>query len=321
MLFKHNQVRPVFKTKAKPKFEAPAKSKLDWLGTVFKLSALCVFVFYLYGYGAAVGYAGHFGIPQSALISSPSDLLGIASETLLHQTLHFFNTSGVFAYIWSVLKSTVSLFLIYGLLFALLWFAIITIVKNERRRAYLSRITNSIFPAAIVQLNESLFKTFVRSIWHGILFVTANLAAQSALLFAIFAVFIGVVSVTIIGYSAARSHAEQDIIRPINCASIHSRVQFLDSLEKQNTAKSAGTKAAPTEKRANCVKVTFTDAKGTKTIAGRSVIAGSDYILVYETNGKATRIPLKAAVVEAADDDVLKEVELQKNKIAASKAQ
>ena len=147
------------------------------------------------------------------------------------------------------------------------------------------------------------------------------LAGLSAFVFAIFFVFSLFLLAPITGYQAASRHAEIEIIRPTKCSSLQTREQAIAVIDKQKAETLAGVKHQPTEAKASCVKVTYADDKGTKTIVGRSVIAGSDYILIYETNGKATRIPLKAAVVEAADDDVLKEVELQKNKIAASKAQ
>ena len=69
-MIKYKQVKPVFKSSVQAKAVEPVKSRFDWLATVFKLSALFVLGIYLYGYGAAVGYASYFGIPQSALYSA-----------------------------------------------------------------------------------------------------------------------------------------------------------------------------------------------------------------------------------------------------------
>lgn len=312
---KYKQAKPVFKTGVQTKAVEPVKSKFDWLATVFKLSALFVLGIYLYGYGAVVGYAGYFGIPQSALFSSSSDLLGIASETLLHHTLYFFNTGGVFGYLWLILKSTFNTVLLYGLLVACVWFAIITIGKSKRARDYLRSVLCSIFPEAKIQLSESVFKSFIRSIWHGILFVIASLTGQIAIICILFLVFTLFLTAAVFGYYAAVNHAGLDIIRPKKCDAIQTNAQFIDTLEKQKAAKLAVTALVPAEHTANCIKVTYSDTKGSKTIAGRSVLAGSDYVLVYELNGKTTRIPLKTAVIETADDAVLKEVELQNAKL------
>ena len=189
-MIKYKQAKPVFKTSIQAKVNEPEKSKFDWLATVFKLSALFLLGIYLYGYGAVVGYAGYFGIPQSALFSSSSDLLGIASETLLHHTLYFFNTGGLFGYLWLILKSTFNTVLLYGLLVACVWFAIITIGKSKRARHYLRSVLSSIFPEAQIQLSESVFKSFIRSIWHGILFVIASLTGQITIICILFLVFI-----------------------------------------------------------------------------------------------------------------------------------
>lgn len=314
---KYKQAKPVFKTGVQAKAQEPEKSKFDWLATVFKLSALFLLGIYLYGYGAVVGYASYFGIPQSALFNSSSDLLGIASETLLHHTLYFFNTGGVFGYLWLILKSTFNTVLMYGLLVACVWFAIITIGKSKRARDYLRSVLSSIFPEAQIQLSESVFKSFIRSIWHGILFVIASLTGQIAIICILFLVFILFLAAALFGYYAAVNHAGLDIIRPKKCDAIQTNAQFIDTLEKQKAAKLA----VAAEQTANCIKVTYSDTKGSKTIAGRSVLAGSDYVLVYELNGKTTRIPLKTAVIETADDAVLKEVELQNAKLLAVKAQ
>ena len=314
---KYKQAKPVFKTRVQAKVKEPEKTKFDWLATVFKLSALFLLGIYLYGYGAAVGYSGYFGIPQSALFSSSSDLLGIASETLLHHTLYFFNTGGVFGYLWLILKSTFNTVLLYGLLVACVWFAIITIGKSKRVRDYLRSVLSSIFPEAQIQLSESVFKSFIRSIWHGILFVIASLTGQIAIICILFLVFTLFLTAAVFGYYAAVNHAGLDIIRPKKCDVIQTNAQFIDTLEKQKAAKLA----VAAEHTANCIKVTYTDTKGSKTIAGRSVLAGSDYILVYELNGKTTRIPLKTAVIEAADDAVLKEVELQNAKLLLKNTQ
>jgi hypothetical protein len=320
-MIKYKQPVAGFKPSVKAKIKAPEKSSFDWLGTVFKLSALFLLCIYLYGYGAAVGYAGYFGIPQSALFSSSSDLLGIASETLLHNTLYFFKTGGFFNYLWLILKSTFFIVLLYGFGVSFGWFFGISLGKNKQIPAFLIKVKNFFFPNASVHLNESMFATAIRSIWLGILFILAAIAAQSVLIVAAFVSFMVILIATIFGYFAAINHAELDIIRPAKCDAMQTRVQFIDTLEKQKAAKLAGIMDSRVEHTANCVKVTFSDAKGSKTIAGRSVIAGSDYILVYEMSGKTTRIPIKTAVIEAADDTVIKEVEMQNEKLLAAKTQ
>lgn len=318
---KYKQAKPVFKTRVQAKVKEPEKSRFDWLGTAFKLSALLLFGIYLYGYGAAVGYAGYFGIPQSALYSSSTDLLGIASETLLHHTFYFFKSGDVYFHLWSFLKSTLNLVFICGLVVSCTWFVGISLGKNKQTPSFLINAKNLFLPDAKVHFIESTFATAARSIWHGIAAVIVMLFAQSVLLITIFVSFTFILLAAIIGYFAAINHAELDIIRPAKCDPVQTRAQLIDALEKQKVEKLKGIKAAPVEHTANCVKVTFSDDKGSKTIAGRSVIAGSEYILVYEMTGKTTRIPIKTAVIEAADDAILKEVELQNGKLLALKAQ
>lgn len=318
-MINYKQPKAGFKPLAKAKIIESEKSSFDWLGTVFKLSALFLLGIYLYGYGAAVGYAGYFGIPQSALYSSSSDLLGIASETLLHHTFYFFKSGDVYFHLWSFLKSTLNLVLLCGLVVSSTWFVGISLGKNKQTPSFLINAKNFFLPDSKVHLNESTFATAIRSIWHGIVAVIVMLFAQSVLLIAIFVSFTFILLAAIIGYFAAANHVQLDIIRPEKCDVLQTRVQFLDTLEKQKIHKSKGIKVAPAEPTANCIKVTYKDDKGSKTIAGRSVIAGSEYILVYEMTGKTTRIPIKTAVIEAADDVVLKEVEQQNEKLSALK--
>lgn len=301
----------------------PKKSSFDWLSILFKLSALFLFGVYVYGYGAAVGYAGYFGIPQSALYSSSTDLLGIASETLLHHIFYFFKDD-VYSQYFVFLKSNSTNLIFIGIVTFIASFASISFYKSkkavEQTTALLIKAGNIFLPTVKTLLDESTIATAIRSIGYSILSVIIYLTAQTILIIAIFISFSFVFFAAILGYYAAMNHAEQDIIRPAKCDAMHTRVQFIDTLEKQRTPKLAGIKDTPMEHTANCVKVTFSDTKGSKTIAGRSVIAGSDYILVYELSGKTTRIPIKTAVIEAANDAVLKEVELQNGKLLAINA-
>ena len=320
-MIKYKQPKAVFKPSVKAKIKAPTKSGFDWLGTVFKLSALFLLGIYLYGYGAAVGYAGYFGIPQSALYSSSTDLLGIASETLLHNTFYLFKTGSIYFHLWLYLKSNLNTMLFFGLGVCFVSFAAVSLSKNKQAPLLFNRSKNFIFPDTKLLSNESTGTTANRAIWHGILAIIASLVGQSVAFITIFILFAIILLAAIFGYFAAINHAELDIIRPEKCDAMQTRVQFIDTLEKQKAVKLAGIKETTVEHTANCVKVTFSDAKGSKTIAGRSVIAGSDYILVYEVSGKTTRIPIKTAVIEAANDSVLSEVELQNSKSASIKAQ
>jgi hypothetical protein len=318
----HKQTESNIGTNIQTKIETPQKSSFDWLGILFKLSALFLFSIYLYGYGAAVGYAEKFGIPQSALYSSSTDLLGIASETLLHHTLNFLKPGGVFFYLWAILKNSFDFMLLLGLVFSFAWFIGISLAKRIKKiPKVLIKTKNFLFPDVKVYFIESSFATAIRSIWHGILFIIIALAAQSIVIIAFYASFIFILIAPILGYFAAANHAELDIIRPVKCDVIQTRVQFIEALDKQKTAKLAGIKDEPAKPTANCVKVTLSDTKVSKTIAGRSVLAGSDYILVYEMSGKTTRIPIKTAVIEAADDAVLIEVALQNEKLFTAKVQ
>lgn len=322
-MIKYKQAKPVFKTSVQAKVKESEKFSFDWLGTALKLSALLLLGMYLYGYGAAVGYASYFGIPQSALYSSSTDLLGIASETLYHFTLNFFSTGGIVAYFWSMVNSDFNIqYIYYGLAFSAAWFAIIYLAKIKQTTALMfNKFKNFFFPEIKIHLSESKLATIFRSLGYGFLssivfFIAKTVASVSVLIF-----YLLILIAPVWGYFAAINHAEVDIIRPAQCDPVQTRVQLIDALEKQKVEKSKGIKAAPVEHSSNCVKVTFTDDKGSKTIAGRSVLAGSDYILIYEMNGKTTRIPLKTAVIETANDAVLKEVELQNEKLLAKKAQ
>lgn len=320
-MIKDKQPKTATEASVQAKATEPKKSSFDWLGTVFKLSALFLFGIYLYGYGAAVGYAGYFGIPQSALYSSSTDLLGIASETLLHQVLGLLNAGDVYFHLWSFLKSIFSVILFIGLGVWFVSFAAVSLSKNKQIPVFSNKSKNFLFPDTKSLSNESTSTTAIRAIWHGILAILASLIGQSVVFIAIFISLAFISLAAIVGYFAALNHAELDIIRPTKCDPILTRIEFIDTLEKQKVTRSAGIKDAPALHTANCVKVTFSDDKGSKTIAGRSVIAGSDYILVYEMSGKTTRIPIKTAVIQAANDAVLSEVELQNSKLPSVKAQ
>ena len=79
----------------------------------------------------------------------------------------------------------------------------------------------------------------------------------------------------ILGYFATTRHLEKQIIRPTECAALQPGAQVIAALDKLKAETLAEDKHALSETKAGCIKVTFTDDKVTKTIAGRSVIAGS----------------------------------------------
>lgn len=322
-MIKYKQAKHVFKSPVVAKTKESEKSNLDWLGTIFKFSALLLLVVYLFAYGAAVGYASYFGIPQSTLYSSPTDLLGIASETIFHFTLHFFSTGGTVTTFWSFFESEFDLNFVYlSLVFGAAWFVLIYLLKHKQDISVsINKGQSFFFPKIKVHLSESKYISIIRSLGYGILASTTFFIVKIALFASILTFYLLILIAPVFGYSAAIKHAERDIIDPKNCDTIKTRVEFKANLEKQKVDKSKGIKVATEIPTANCVKVTYSDTKGSKTIAGRSVLAGSDYILIYETSGKATRIPLKTAVIEVANDAVLKEVELQNEKLLAVKAQ
>ncbi|HMS28108.1 MAG TPA: hypothetical protein PKC80_12165 [Burkholderiaceae bacterium] len=320
---KYKQTKPVFKTSVQAKVNEPVKSSFDWLGTAFKLSAFLLLVVYLFAYGAAVGYASYFGIPQSTLYSSPTDLLGIASETIFYITLHFLSTGDKFLHLLSVIESDIDKqFLYQSLTFGIAWFLVIIFIKNGKViNVDIKKIKDILFPNLKIQLTESKFITIIRALGYGIFANIMFFIIKTVIFASLFVCYIFILAAPTFGYFATIQHAQRDIIRPENCDNSRTRVQFIDAIEKQKSDKLADVKKDAAKPAANCVKVTFPDAKGSKTIAGRSVLAGSDYILIYETNGKATRIPLKTAVIEVADDAVLKEVVMQNEKLLANKAQ
>lgn len=322
---KYKQAKPVFKTSVQAKALEPVESKFKWLGISFKLSAALLVIIYLYGYGAVVGYAAALGIPQTALYSSPFDLLVISTETFLYQTLDFVKTGDAYFHIWSFFKSIFPGIFIFALGFWFISYILNLLDKkkkiNQKPFTASKRIKNFFFPESSALENESDSGTAIRSIWQTIAASIIVIISQLFIFIAILFLFILILVVPILGYIATTNHARQDIILPKLCDPILSRVQLIESLEKQKAPKIAGIKIEPVVPTANCIKVTYSDTKGSKTIAGRSVLAGSDYILVYEVIGKTTRIPLKTAVIETADDAVLKEVELQNEKLLAVKAQ
>ena len=281
----------------------PEKSSLDWMGTIFKFSAILLVCIYVYGYGAVVGYASYFGLPLSAVYSSTSDLLSISYETLFYQILNNFSIQHLTKTFVYLFKENAVNFALTGILIAVIWFSITQFSKINKQKNINREF--KLIPEDNILLSENTKKTLMRSSLYGIAGSVLLVAIQFS--FIIFAFLISTLFLLtgMTGYSAALQHVEHHIIRPINCDPIHTRLSLIKHFDKQKNKKVETVYLEPT---ANCIKVTYSDSQGRKIIAGRSIFAGSEHILIYETTGKVTRIPIKNAIIESADDSILEEV-------------
>jgi hypothetical protein len=274
-------VRPV-ETAPRP---AAQKRTLSWVGIVTLALALLSAFMGMVGYGAALAVESLFGLPRTALFTSPFELIELSNVSFLH-LLSYWQEEGwsnFFAALWHT-QLTV---LLPALLVILLGLALMLWLKKRKGdgRFKLFGTKGHQPPKAAPSEKKKLLvlggmtSAGVLIGIPAILYVSVALVVLSAQLLA----FIPVLSM-----QASKTYLTRYVIAPQRCRSPETRAARMMAQKSSS------------ELIVECVRV----VKDGKEIGhGRVVLSTPSAIVLWQSqSGEARRVPLDGAIVELAPE-------------------
>lgn len=264
------------------------KSQINWLAIAAWLVSFVTATLVLLGYGVSLAAESMLGIPHAAVFDSTFELMDLASVAILEILPTLSDALSQWTFYFGLYKEQG---VMIGL-FAAAWLVVTLIgrVWQPQRAVDLKSVK--------VSRPEKLYwGRTAKEYWLGNAIIVLALALSPLLavlfVFAIVAMLVVLAIVPIIGMSAGTAHINKWVIAPEHC---------IQTVSLENRRQQIGVKRTPGEKTAhaaNCVAV----KKDRDVIAkGRVVFYTSKAVVLMENNGRAQRVPITDAIVEAVSD-------------------
>src|SRR5574343_1524097 len=253
--------------------DAPKKSP-TWPKVAVSISAMSTLMVALFGFGSTAALTETFGLTPLIQVESLFDLL----------TLFWYDFSKLFEKLPKaqelfkiLLKDTGSL---YAAILLIILIVLLGRVFAPSKILLAKKIVNK-FPN-LNTTDKSIIK------FSGILLVIP-IGVTTTIIFSIYILMLIFGTPLILGYSLARAHAIEYIIKPELCQTLVSREKFLSTLE---------TKQSESEKYAVCIQIKSTDKEKPFLAHGRLVISTSKYAILYHPQtGKSERYTLENTII------------------------
>lgn len=259
--------------------DAPKESP-TWPKVAISASATSTLMVALFGFGSTTALTETFGLTTLMQAESLFDLLTLSWYAFTQFFEKLPNTTELFK---TLFKGSGLLYVGIVLIIFIMFLGRVFLFKKI---SPLKKIKNK-FPN-LNATDKSIFK------FSGLLLIIP-IGATTTIIFSLYILMLIFGTPLFLGYSLARAHAIEYIIKPEACQTLVNREKFLSTSE---------TKQSESKKYAMCIQIKSTDKEKPFLAHGRLVISTSKYAILYHPKtGKSERYTLENTIISPSETD------------------
>lgn len=252
---------------------------LFWISITSLLTAL-------FGFGVSTGFSVVFGFDPTMFFDNTFDLLALSWHGFAQLLIKLPSPDELY---WLLFKSSLTMYIPIGIVI----FTVSFLYFCSKSKTILKFYEKWKKRNSVTKENKKRMFAFA-----GVLLLAPLVFPFVMLAFWVCFVLIFMTPV-LVGYVSAKNYSNEQIVYPLSCGIVHSRVTYMDTLKQFKDSQKQSK-----EYSAQCISIKSIDKDKSYQSTGRLVNGTSRYVMIYhKSTGITERIPLDGMVISISSVD------------------